>query len=156
MPNSSSFLVTADVASLYPNEDTKKALVALDLLLREARASEAPLFTQLARLVFDNNYLSSEFSSDIFLQEFGTAMGIHLLITEANTSMYFHEKDIVEQYSQFLVLYKRFIDDIFAIWCGPRDTLLEFLDAHNNKNDRIKLTHCISDSSISFLDLCLF
>ena len=83
-------------------------------------------------------------------------MGIHLFITEANTSMYFHEKDIVEQYSQFLVLYKRFIDDIVAIWCGPRDTLLEFLDAHNNKNDRIKLTHCISDSSISFLDLCLF
>ena len=70
--------------------------------------------------------------------------------------MYFHEKDIVEQYSQFLVLYRRFIDDIFAIWCGPRDTLLKFLGALNTKNDRIKLTHCISDSSISFLDLCLY
>ena len=78
LPNSSSFLVTADVASLYPNVDAKKALVALDLVLREARASEAPLLIQLARLVFDNNYLSSEFSPDIFLQDFGTAMGTRL------------------------------------------------------------------------------
>lgn len=70
--------------------------------------------------------------------------------------MYFHEKDIVEQYSQFLVLYRRFIDDIFAIWCGPRDTLLKFLGALNTKNDRIKLTHSISDSSLFLLDICLF
>lgn len=35
LPNSNCFLVTADVVSLYPNVDIKKALVALDLLLRE-------------------------------------------------------------------------------------------------------------------------
>ena len=28
------FLVTADVSSLYPNIDTKKAIIALDLLLK--------------------------------------------------------------------------------------------------------------------------
>ena len=70
--------------------------------------------------------------------------------------MYHHEKDIVEHYSQYLTLYKRFIDDIFAIWCGPKDTLLEFLSALSNKNDRIKLTYCVSESSIAFLDLFLF
>jgi len=36
LPESNCFLVTADVVSLYPNVDTKKTLVALDLLLREA------------------------------------------------------------------------------------------------------------------------
>ena len=61
----------------------------------------------------------------------------------------------MEYYSQYLALYKRFIDDIFAVWCGPKDILLEFLDALNNKTDRIKLTYCISDRSISFLDLFL-
>ena len=30
----------------------------------------------------------------------------------------------MEYYSQYLKLYKRFIDDIFATWCGA---LLEFL-----------------------------
>ena len=53
-------------------------------------------------------------------------------------------------------LYKCIIDDIFAIWCGPKGTLLEFLNALNSKTDRIKLTYCISESSISFLDLFLY
>ena len=60
LPNSSCFLVTAEVASLYPNVDTEKAVVALDLLHRDARVPETPLLIQLARLVLDNNYLSSE------------------------------------------------------------------------------------------------
>ena len=71
--------------------------------------------------------------------------------------MFDHEKDIVEYYSQYLKLYKRFIDDIFAIWCGgPKGTLLEFLNALNNETDRIKLTYCVSESSISFLELFLY
>ena len=71
--------------------------------------------------------------------------------------MFDHEKDIVEYYSQYLKLYKRFIDDIFAIWCGgPKGTLLEFLNVLNNETDRIKLTYCVSESSISFLELFLY
>ena len=45
------FLLTANVISLYPNVDTKKALLALDLLLREAGAPETPLLIQFSRLV---------------------------------------------------------------------------------------------------------
>ena len=41
-------LVTADVSSLYPNIDTKKAIIALDLLLREAKVAQTPLLVQLA------------------------------------------------------------------------------------------------------------
>ena len=156
LPDGDCFLVTADVASLYPNVDTKKALIALDLLLREAGAPETPLLIQLARLVFENNYLSSEFCPDIFHQKFGIAMGTPFSVTVANAFMYHHEKDIVDHYSQYLILYKRFIDDIFAIWCWPKDTLLEFLGALNSKDQRIQLTHCISELSISFLDLFLY
>ena len=156
LPDGDCFLVTADVASLYPNVDTKKALIALDLLLREAGAPETPLLIQLARLVFENNYLSSEFCPDIFHQKFGIATGTPFSVTVANAFMYHHEKDIVDHYSQYLILYKCFIDDIFAIWCGPKDTLLEFLGALNSKDQRIQLTHCISELSISFLDLFLY
>ena len=86
---------------------------------REARAPETALLIQLARLVFGNNYLSSEFSSDIFHQEFGFAMGTLFAVTVGNALMHFHEIDIVEQYSKFIVLYKRFIDDIFSIRASP-------------------------------------
>ena len=144
------------MALLYPNVDTKKALVALDLLLQQARVPETPLLIQLARRVLENNYLSSKLSPDIFHQVFGIAMGTPFAVTVANAFMYHHEKDIVEYYFQYLALYKRFIDDIFAIWCRPKGILLEFLGALNNKTDHIKLTICISDGSISFLDLFIY
>ena len=124
-------LVTADVSSLYPNIDTKKAIIAIDLLLREAKVAQTPLLVQLTRLIFDNNFIISEFSTDIYHQIFGIAMGTPFAVTAANAFMYYHERDIIETYSRFLPLHKRFIDDIFVIWDGPRQTLLEFLNAIN-------------------------
>lgn len=150
------FLVTADVVSLYPNVDFKKALIALDLLLREAHAVETPLLIQLARIVFENNFLKTEFSKDIFHQTYGIAMGTPFAVTVANAFMYYLEKDLVTQYVDNLVLYKRFIDDIFFIWKGPKKDLLLFLDNLNSQNDRINLTYVIEDSCISFLDLLLY
>ena len=109
------FLVTANVISLYPNVDTKKALVALDLLLREAGAPDTPLLIQFSRLVFKNNFLKTEFSGDIFHQTFGIAMGTPFAVTAANAFMYYLENDVVTQFSSNLLLYKQFIDDIFLI-----------------------------------------
>ena len=83
-----------------------------------------------------------------FLVMFVTAVCVLFLI---NAFMFHHEKDIVEYYSQYLKLYKRFIDDIFAIWCGPKGTLLEFLNALNSKTDRIKLTYCIILAKVASL-----
>ena len=149
-------LVTADVSSLYPNIDTKKAIIAVDLLLREGKVAETPLLVELTRLIFENNFLKSEFSCDIYHQTFGIATGTPFAVTAANAFMYYHERDIIELYSRYLCLYKRFIDDMFVIWDGSRENLLEFLSAINTKDERIKITFEISDSKISFLDLLLF
>ena len=59
-------LVTADVSSLYPNIDTKKAIIALDLLLREAKVAQTQLLVQFTRLILENNFIKSEFSADIY------------------------------------------------------------------------------------------
>ena len=83
-------------------------------------------------------------------------MGTLFAVTVGNALMHFHEIDIVEQYSKFLVLYKRFIDDIFSIRASPGIATQNFWMLLIKKNDRIKLVHCISDRSISFLDLCLY
>ena len=82
-------------------------------------------------------------------------MGTPFAVTAANAFMFYLEKDIVTQYSPYLLVYKRFIDDIFVIWTGSRDILLQFLNALNNLNDRIKLTYDISESHIPFLDLSI-
>ena len=122
----------------------------------DTKKNKRPPFNSVGCTGIPRNYLSSEFSSDIFHQEYGIDMGTPFAVTVANAFMYLHEKDIVERYSSYLILYKRFIDDLLAIWDGPKDTLLEFLDTLGSKTDRIKLTYCISDSSISFLDLFLY
>ena len=75
-------------------------------------------------------------------------MGTPFAVTAANAFMYYHERDIVETFSLYLTL----IDDIFVIWDGPREKLLEF----NTEDERIKTTYEISDSKISFLDLLPF
>ena len=54
---SNCLLVTVDVSSLYPDIDTKKAIIALDLLLREDNVTQSALLVQLTRLVFENNFL---------------------------------------------------------------------------------------------------
>lgn len=125
------FLVTADVSPLYPNIDTKSEIIALDVLLREGRAAQTTLLVQLARSIFENNFLKTEFSSAIYHQIFGIAMGTSFAVTAANAFMFYHERDIIEMYSRNLTLYKRFIDDIFLIWHGPRETLREFLSTIN-------------------------
>ena len=144
------------MSSLYPNIDTKKAIIALDLLLRESKVAQTALLVQLTRLVFENNFLQSEFSCDIYHQTYGIAMGTPLAVTSANAFMYYRERDIAQLYAQHLTLYKRFIDDIFVIWDGRREILFEFLSAMNPMDERVKLTHIISDSKISFLGLLLF
>ena len=60
----------------------------------------------------------------------------------------------MEYYSQYLKLYKRFIDDVFAIWRGPKGTLLEFLNALNSKTDRIKLAYCNLAKVASLFWIC--
>ena len=52
---------------------------------------------------------------------FGIPMGTPFAVTAANAFMYYHERDIIEFYSRYLCLYKRFIDGIFIIWDGPKE-----------------------------------
>ena len=111
------------MSSLYPNIDTKKAFIALDLLLRESKVAQTALLVQLTRLVFENNFLQSEFNCDIYHQTYGITMGTPFAVTSTNAFMYYRERDIAELYAQHLTLYKRFIDDIFVIWGGRREIL---------------------------------
>ena len=60
--------VTADVSLIYPNIETKKAIIALDLSIKEGKVAQTALLTQFTRLVLENNFLQSEISHDIYHQ----------------------------------------------------------------------------------------
>lgn len=55
-----------------------------------------------------------------------------------------------------LLLYKRYIDDLFFIWEGSRDSLQEFLNELNSNNNNIRLTSDFSQNDIHFLDVNIF
>ena len=98
------YLVTADVSALYPNVDIKKTLIAIDLLLRETKSPLTPLLIQLARLVFENNFLKTELSEHIFQQVFGIVMGTPFFVTATNAFMYYLDKDILSAYCNSISL----------------------------------------------------
>ena len=126
-----------------------------DRLLREGKVAPTAPLVQFTRLVFENNYLQSESRRDIYHQTYGIAMGTPFTVTAANAFVYYRPRDIIELCAQHLTLYKGFIDDIFVIWAGTREIILEFLSATNAKDEGIQFTYEISGCKISFLD-CFF
>ena len=52
-----------------------------------------------------------------------------------------------------LLLWFRYIDDVFFIWTHGKEKLEEFLKDFNNYHPNIKLTHEFNKESIPFLDL---
>ena len=59
----------------------------------------------------------------------------------------------VVQLRNYVIIWVRFIDDIFLIWKGDIDSLTEFIDHPvNNAAPSIKFTHEICTNSVNFLD----
>ena len=62
-------------------------------------------------------------------QMIGTAMGATFSVIYAIIFMIIWLDTLIvsdKRFSQFIRLYKRFIDDLFLIWSGPADILCDF------------------------------
>ena len=58
--DSNSFLVTADVSSLYTNIPVKDCITTIDLFCRSNGCKITALITELSRFVLTNNYFEAE------------------------------------------------------------------------------------------------
>ena len=88
------------------------------------------------------------FNDEHFIQIKGTAMGTRVAPSFANVYMGRFEENFVykTEWSNYVIIWVRFIDDIFLIWKG------EFIDHLNNAAPSIKFTHEISTNSVNFQD----
>ena len=141
-PQQNIILTSADVAALYPSINIEDGMTALQWFM--AKHTSIPLnlqpkYLKLARFVLDNNYVECKNIEGSFLQRIGTAMGTSFSVTYAIIFMIWLETPIVDEFRRHIVLYKRYIDDIFLIWSGSIAELCRFRDKLGNANDNIKL-----------------
>lgn len=81
------------------------------------------------------------FNGRYYLQEWGTAIGTRVAPTYANIFMGWLEEKLLKGWKGTIPdLWKRFIDDVFSVWKGTEQELLEFLEYINNAHPTIKFT----------------
>ena len=155
-------LFSADAKSMYTNIDTDTGLNAMRdfLTLNSSRISTSfptNLFLQILEIVMRNNIFS--FQDTYWIQLSGTAMGTPVACSYATVTYGQHENTaILPEFSNNLLYFKRYIDDIFGIWI-PSDnqntkTWESFKTALNSWG---KLSWVIEEpsSTTNFLDLTL-
>ena len=90
---------------------------------------------------------------EVINQKSGTAIGTRFAPTYASTFMDEIETNFLDTQKIKLLVWFRYIDDVFFIWTHGKEKLEEFLKDFNNYHPNIKLTHEFNKESIPFLDL---
>ena len=144
-PGDRVMLTAADVNSLYPSIQLDRGMRAMQWFLdnhTDFNSTLKDLCLKLAEFVLTSNYVKcEELGPDPYLQVVGTAMGTSFSVVYAVIFMIHLETPIIhdERFSRYVLLYKRFIDDLFLIWTGPADVLCEFRRAFGSADPRISL-----------------
>jgi Reverse transcriptase (RNA-dependent DNA polymerase) len=144
------FLVTFDVVSLYPNMDHTAIFNAVNNLVFPSN-SQKQWSLDASRFILKNSFV--KFNNSVYRQKTGIAMGTNAAPELANI----YVTDLVENKpiissNKHILLWKRFIDDIFTIWTGSRDSLLHFFRLLNKLHPSLQFTMKASRSKIEFLD----
>ena len=154
---SNCLLVTIDVVGLYLNIPHKEGVASALRHLYDLNpdADDLPFPRATARTLLEtvltNNYFI--FNSEVFHQVRGTAMGTKMAPAYANLFMHNLEEALLAGEPVQPAMWRRYIDDIFAVWTGSRQALDEFISRLNSHHHSIKFTHTISSRSVVFLDL---
>jgi hypothetical protein len=153
MPNTSR-VASADVEALYPNMDIQTGLRLVrdfieDLNWQDRHKRE--FLIKAMEFVLTKGYIT--FKGEIYQQTNGAAMGSPMIPPYANIFMYQLEKNTVHKYKEsgMLLLYKRFIDDVFII---TKDSdISELQNELNSLHPAIKLTWTPAAKYCNFLDI---
>ena len=149
------FIITIDVESLFTRIPLDKLSNTIQTLLPEIfpDTKQASIFYSFIHTIITNNVFRA-FNKN-FLQITGLPMGGCLSGTLANIYLGQLELHVITQHSQHILLYTRYMDDILILHTGPLyliDTLIHDLQS----SFQLNLTHHITQTQASFLDLVLF
>jgi len=152
------FVMSADVEALYPNMDIKHGLLLIKQFLTAINWEDNNKINFLLwamEFTLTKGYIS--FKEMIFQQTNGAAMGSPMIPPYANIFMHMIEKDTVKEFTDnnLLLLYKRFIDDIFIITQRNLTSINTLKNQLNNIHKDIKLTWTEPANQVDFLDITI-
>jgi hypothetical protein len=150
-------VASADVEALYPNMDINTGLQLLKEFVEQLgwkNRKKREFLIRAMEFVLTKGYIV--FEGEIYQQTNGAAMGSPTIPPLANIFMYMLERRTVYQYKEsgLLLLYKRYIDDVFII---TRDSdIAQLQNDLNSLHSDIKLTWTAAAKHVNFLDLNVF
>ena len=153
-------LATLDIENLFTNVDHEGGLYALTHFL-DQRSDELPstqCIRELAEVVLKKNAFM--FETNYYLQCKGTSMGSKMSPQFSSLYVAMFENEFVlnsdrNPFFHQVKLWKRYVDDVFVIWQGTTDTLLDFYNYLNNSHAHLKFTIAHNTQEISFLDILI-
>ena len=148
-----SILVTMDVSSLYTNIPHREGLnaAARALEARTNRTVPTRVLIKFLSLVLNLNNFS--FNDNNYIQTKGCAMGSKCSGSYADIFMGdFEAQHIYPRINGHHRGYTRFKDDIFLIWTGGEEALLNFFQEINGVHGSIKFECKHAKDVINFLD----
>jgi hypothetical protein len=147
-------VASADVDALYPSMDINTGLQLVQQFIEELEwhtRHRRQFLIKAMEFVLTKGYIT--FQDEIYQQTNGAAMGSPMIPPYANIFMYQLEKATVLKHtaSGSLILYKRFIDDVFII--TKDSNITEIQGELNNLRPFIKLTWTPPAKHCNFLDI---
>ena len=138
-----SILVTIDVVGLYPNIPQEEGCDAFYEKIRDPglRDQSIPAYFLMLLLQCVLQFNIFVFNGAYYLQEWGTCIGTRVAPTYANIFMGVLEDKLLKAWKGTVPeLWRRYIDDIFTVWKGTEDELIQFLTFMNSFHSTIKFT----------------
>src|ERR1051325_1102470 len=159
-------LFTVDVTSLYtvlPHDlviDYVEEFYTETLVDWQKYTPDIPpipgcLIKEMIKIILGQTFFS--FNDKIYTQNYGITMGAPSSVKLANISLYKHLNKILRNYPKMMpFLQLRLIDDIFGIWSGTEEELLDWVKFYSNAHVSIKFTLDFSRIEIPFLDTLVY
>ena len=147
-------VATADVDALYPSMDINTGLTLIKDFIEELdweNPQKREFLLKAMEFVLTKGFIT--FQDQIYQQTNGAAMGSPMIPPYANIFMYQLEKQTVHKFtnSGMLLLYKRFIDDVFIL--TKDSNITELQNELNNLHPSINLSWSSSAKHCNFLDI---
>ena len=152
-------IATIDVKLLYTNIPHAEGINAVLEAFNNKHGCMWPLckvIHQFLEYILKENYFT--FNDKLFLQKHGTAMGTKMAPSFANIIMVAPEQTLFSSSPDHLILllWKRFIDDIFLIWTHDEASFESFIQHLNSFHPTIKFEVTHSTKSVNFFDTTVY